>query len=657
MKLSLRMKVMIIPLTLVVAAITLLIGVSLWVVNGLWQKEIETLTLTQVALNEKSIQNLEKRALSLGLLAAGYPGVQEAYELAHGGDEAQGRMVLRRSFDLLQRDAQRLLGGTLETQIHFHLPPAKSFLRTWRRAGERDGGDDLAAFRHTILKASRDQAVVSGVEVGDQGFAMRGIVPIVNQNGRFLGTVEGIFSLQSMVDTALSGTGDNLAIYLLARDLDFARAAKAANPPLTGDMARVFTTAAAETDPFIDSEFIQAAQKGVTTAQVEGRLLIAQPVFDYADEMKGVLVFVRDVHDQIALIKALRWGLALGGGALLAALGGLLYYFSSSIVCNISRLVRGLDDESLQISSSADQVASSGQELAEGASEQAASLEETSASLEEIAAMTKQNADNAGQADALMREVSAIVNRAGESMAALTSAMQTINRSSEETSKIVKTIDEIAFQTNLLALNAAVEAARAGEAGAGFAVVADEVRNLAMRAAEASKNTATMIDDTVKRVQEGSQLVGETNDAFAEVSTSTGKASSLVGEIAVASSEQANGISQINTAMSQMDTVVQRTAANSEESAAAAEELSAMAAQMKSYVRELAALVAGDHCPGEQPLQKAPVALAKESAPPRPAVAAPAVTARAKPGKSSPAKSKQKPAEVIPFDDDDFKDF
>ncbi|ADH84967.1 methyl-accepting chemotaxis protein [Desulfurivibrio alkaliphilus] len=657
MKFSLRMKVMIIPLILVVASFTLLIGISLWVVNGLWQEEIETLTSTQVALNENSIKDLEKGALGLGLLAAHYPGVREAYELAHQGNEEEGRTLLRQSFDLLQADARRLLGGTQETQIHFHLPPAKSFLRTWRRPGENDGGDDLSAFRRTILQASQNQSVVSGVEVGDQGFALRGIVPITGQNGRFLGTVEGIFSLQSMVDTALSGEGDNMAIYLLARDLDFARAARAANPPITGDLARVFTTAADETDPYIDNSFLQAAKTGVTTAQVNGRLLIAQPVFDYTNEMKGVLVFVRDVEEQVAMIKGLRWALVVGGSALLAALAGLLYYFSSSIVCSISRLAKGLDDGALQISSSADQVAASGQELAEGASEQAAALEENSASLEEISAMTKQNADNAGQADALMREASAIVKRAEEAMAELTTAMQTINKSSEETSKIIKTIDEIAFQTNLLALNAAVEAARAGEAGAGFAVVADEVRNLAMRAAEASQNTASLIEDTVQRIQEGSQLVSKTNQAFVEVSTSTGKASGLVGEIAVASNEQANGINQLNTAMGEMDTVVQRTAANSEESAAAAEELSAMANQMKDYVRELSDLIAGDRCHSQPPRQKAPVRLSKQATSPR-AAAAPAVAKqKIEPHRTAPTKSKQNSAAVIPFDDDDFKDF
>ncbi len=167
------------------------------------------------------------------------------------------------------------------------------------------------------------------------------------------------------------------------------------------------------------------------------------------------------------------------------------------------------------------QVSSASQQLAAGSSEQAASIEETSSSLEEMSSMTSQNADNAGCADNLMKEVNQVVGQANASMTELTTSMAHISQASEETSKIIKTIDEIAFQTNLLALNAAVEAARAGEAGAGFAVVADEVRNLAMRAADAAKNTADLIEGTVKKVSDGSDLVTKTNDAFTLVAGSS----------------------------------------------------------------------------------------------------------------------------------------
>ena len=260
---------------------------------------------------------------------------------------------------------------------------------------------------------------------------------------------------------------------------------------------------------------------------------------------------------------------------------------------NINKAVKNLHDAlgqaaiaSDQVGSASGQVASSSQQLAEGSSEQASSLEETSSSLEEMASMTRQNADNAGQANTLMKDANQVIGKANESMGDLTTSMNDISKASEETSKIIKTIDEIAFQTNLLALNAAVEAARAGEAGAGFAVVAEEVRNLAMRSAEAAKNTAVLIEGTVKKVGNGAEIVAKTNEAFTEVATSTSKVGELVGEIAAASNEQKEGIDQVNKAVAEMDKVTQQNAANAEESAAASEELTAQAQELNAMIVE-----------------------------------------------------------------------
>jgi methyl-accepting chemotaxis protein len=205
------------------------------------------------------------------------------------------------------------------------------------------------------------------------------------------------------------------------------------------------------------------------------------------------------------------------------------------------------------------------QVLSAAASEQAAAIEETSSSLEEMSAMTKQNAESTIQARELMVQAKEVTNKANGSMDQLTQSMAEIAQASEKTQKIVKTIDEIAFQTNLLALNAAVEAARAGEAGAGFAVVADEVRNLAMRAAEAARNTSSLMGEIVVKVKDGERLVEMTNSAFKQVNSSSEKVVDLVKEIAAASQEQSQGIDQVNKAVVEMSRVTQQNAASAEE--------------------------------------------------------------------------------------------
>ena len=194
--------------------------------------------------------------------------------------------------------------------------------------------------------------------------------------------------------------------------------------------------------------------------------------------------------------------------------------------------------------------------LDETLSNVAATLEQTSAALEQMSGLTKQNAEASGEANQMMKEADQTVSQANSAMDGLTNSMRSLSEASQETGKIIKTIDEIAFQTNLLALNAAVEAARAGEAGAGFAVVADEVRNLAMRAAEAAKNTASLIEDTIRRIDEGSSLVEQTNQTFGGMVESINKAAQMLEGITNASQEQSLGIEEINRAVANLENVI-----------------------------------------------------------------------------------------------------
>ncbi len=269
----------------------------------------------------------------------------------------------------------------------------------------------------------------------------------------------------------------------------------------------------------------------------------------------------------------------------------LALFFSHSLSTPIHKAIRSLTNAADNLSATSSHVSSSSQQLAERTSQQAASLEETSSSLEELASMTKANADHARQVDHLSKEGSDYLKKASDSMKKLVGNMEETSSASVNVSKIVKSIDEIAFQTNLLALNAAVEAARAGEAGAGFAIVADEVRRLALRSAEASKNTQEMVTKIIAKIEAGAKLIQETDTKYRDAALKVHKVTELVGEISNASSEQTTGIERVNQAVADMDRATQDNAANAEESASAAVELGTQAELMEGVLEELIALV------------------------------------------------------------------
>lgn len=266
---------------------------------------------------------------------------------------------------------------------------------------------------------------------------------------------------------------------------------------------------------------------------------------------------------------------------------------TKSITGPVNRLIDNLSEGAQEVDRASSQLSGSSNTLAAGATENAASLEETSAALEELSSMTKRNSDNSLEANTFMSQATEAVKKADSSMGGVIRAMEEISVSGNEIGKIIKTIDEIAFQTNLLALNAAVEAARAGEAGAGFAVVADEVRNLAIRSAEAAKQTADLIASTISNIASGSEMVNATAEGFKTVADRSAKVAELLAEVAEASKEQTQGIGQITIAMTEMDKVTQSNAASAEASASAAGELANQAGNLLEAVEGLNRLVHG----------------------------------------------------------------
>ena len=287
-----------------------------------------------------------------------------------------------------------------------------------------------------------------------------------------------------------------------------------------------------------------------------------------------------------------RWGL-IAGLVLVSLTVIVAVLFNRSIMRSLYEFCESIHEATTLNLELASQIASTSRSLAEGASSQAASLEETSASLEEISILTKGNAEKSQHVKATTGHTRQVADTGGRQMEAMQTAMEGIKSASQDITKILKTIDEIAFQTNILALNAAVEAARAGEAGAGFAVVADEVRGLAQRSAAAARETATKIADSVAKSQQGVQISAEVAQSFKAIRDEVLRLDVLSGEIATASIEQSEGVGQLNSAVVDMDRVTQANAARAEESSSTSEELKAQAAQLSSTVGLLLTLLGG----------------------------------------------------------------
>lgn len=329
---------------------------------------------------------------------------------------------------------------------------------------------------------------------------------------------------------------------------------------------------------------------GKITELVDLQLRVAEQEYAAAQRLHGRLI--------IAMISALAFGVLAGGG-----LGWLI---ARDVARSLERVGRELAAGADATTAAASHVSSASQQLAGGASEQAATLEESSASLEELSTMTQENASRAAKVRETAAITRAAVDAGGLKVAVMQEAMQGISHASAEITKILKTIDEIAFQTNLLALNAAVEAARAGEAGAGFAVVAGEVRALAQRAATAARESADKVADSVERSRAGTHVSREVSASIATIQQQIADLERLATEMATATAEQTNGIGQINHAVAEMDKATQANAAIAEESASASEELYAQAMTLQQCVTNLAVVVKGSGAASERPMPSAP---------------------------------------------------
>ena len=598
-KLGTRILLPVIIITFIFSVV--LFSAGNFIVKNIIHMNLENVVKAKIADIDTSIRRISNSMLGQAALFSQADAVKDAYKKAHQGnitiektremEEARG--ILREFFASLEEGYKNVLNGK-NFRIHFNLPSARSLLRLWKT--KQNKSDDLSTFRDTVLTISKgNHEPLKGIEIGRGGFAIRGLAPIFSDEKKYLGSVEILSSFDPVVRYSVSNENEFVAVYMNKEFLSIATKLQDSekNPVIGNEFVFLSSTSKDVTDSLISSNLLARGKIATYENQVGNYLVTAFPIKSFNGQQIGVMVYVYNASMLFNTLNKVRWSVAILCILLLAGIVIPMAFILRKITIPINIITSGMSEGAIQVAAASSQVASSSQSMAEGASEQAASLEETSSSMEEMSSMTRKNSENASHADNLMKEANKVVVTANDSMEQLIESMDDISKASEKTSKIIKTIDEIAFQTNLLALNAAVEAARAGEAGAGFAVVADEVRNLAMRAADAAKNTAELIEGTVKKVEYGTELVATTNEAFSHVAESTGKVGALVAEISEASKEQTNGIEQVNLAITEMDKVVQQNAANAEESASSSEEMNAQAEQLKDYVGSLVILVTG----------------------------------------------------------------
>jgi methyl-accepting chemotaxis protein len=512
------------------------------------------------------------------------------------------------------------------SSFHFHVPPATSFLRVHK---PEKFGDDLSSFRQMVVAVNTTKEPVIGLEVGRNGPQIRAVYPI-SHDSQHLGSVEFGGGTAGALSIARDITSTEYAVGIYEEVFQAAlRFEHSEEDILKGDL----------TFYEYSTDFVKDIVAAIDMDQIGEMLTIGDrkvitglfPITDYSGESVGQVFAIKDITEilrettreiikQSIIMSALM--IALAVAMYLVVVGilnrsvlkplrqtaeitnriaqgdlavdvpkvqsrdeiGTMNAGFREMLGSLNNLISQVNTAVAQVGMGSHQVAQASQSLSSGATEQASSLEEVSSSLTEINGQAQHNAESADKANAMARTTTDNAQTGNKQMQELISAMAKINDSSEEIKQVVKVIDDIAFQINLLALNANVEAARAGKYGKGFAVVADEVRNLAVRSAEAVKDTTRMVEESVQNTEEGAQAAGVAAQQLAEIVSGSTKVADLLSEIAVASKEQAQGVEQISSSLEQIDQVTQSNTASAEESASAAEELAAQAEHLRVLV-------------------------------------------------------------------------
>ncbi len=578
------------------------------------KKDTNILIENKIDNLNKSLEAISNKALYAASICASLYFVRDAYETYYSTKNIDSSSnIIRENISYINESIKKNLN--IDPKIHYHLPPATSFIRCW----SDKNGDDLSSFRNTILKISKDHQPLEGIEVGRGGFVVRGIAPITSESGVYQGSVEVMLGLENYLDDSKTSENEEIAMLMSTSLLEIATGfLEASSSNISEEKKKIgeFITINKTSDNFIfdnlNAEVLNTGSKDVYLYDKGEYKYSIYPINDFSGEVIGVGVYQIDLSEFYSSLRAMNTILIVIGililVLLLATISILIYRYVSKPINEamkftesiakgnltekmeirtndeIGRLLTHMDTMrnklkdivssiiigAREIATASSEISSSSQQISSGANLQAASTEEASSSIEEMASNIEQNANNSLQTEKIALQATGGIRSGYESTVEFIEAMQAV-------ADKIKIINEIAFQTNILALNAAVEAARAGEHGKGFAVVASEVRKLA----EKSKVSA---DEIVSLSGNGVKSSKEAGEKLAEIVPEIEKTAKLIQEITAANIEQKTGSDQVSTAIMQLNNVTQQNAAASEQLATSSEQLAGQAEQLKELV-------------------------------------------------------------------------
>ncbi len=609
-KISNQISLPIVGVTIIAILVMTLVAIS--VSNKIINKQLQTSIANAEQSFVENLDRLSNRAVQPSALLAASSVTKEAYRnYVKTNNLDQVVSKLAQEFD--QAEEMFLLSGNSDFKVHFHSKESRSIMRSW--SDKR--GDDLSSFREAVNQCGRQKKPVKGIEAGRGGVAIRGIMPILNDDGALLGTVENYLDLKVLTDSLKSDTvQSNFALFaapelvkLIDADVSDNLNAKS---KFVGEYLMIEATSANFNLDLLNPELLQKATANNQMFDNEAYRFYLFPLLDYNGQPIGVVGYQYNMTEIIQQTTQLKWNFVLIGLVLIVLIfivvsilsnrilgkpireikefigqvakgdiSSVLLYRSGNEMGDVANDLRSMTDslrsivESIvtganNLSSASIQMSSVSQQLSEGANEQASGAEEISSTMEQMAANIQQNTGNALAADNISHKVQQGMNRVGE-------ASHNSLMSIQEIAAKIDVISDIAMQTNILALNAAVEASRAGDHGRGFAVVAAEVRKLAELSKAAAGDIVALVGTCVEITQDAS---GQLKELVPEIE----RTAKLVQEISAASREQNTGSEQVNSAIQQLNQVTQQNAAASEQMAAGAEELSNQAEQLKEII-------------------------------------------------------------------------